>query len=131
MTQRMDRKLGATLRRFAAVEGEMIVNRPPRRSITGMDFHTQVCRLLLDEPDASGHEIYPCKIADVSDAGFGVVCGAAEKITHPFRAGTQLTLQESDGDRMRVEVRWIKNGRLGLRRLVPKPWEAPSRYAHS
>jgi hypothetical protein len=131
MVQKMEKRLSPTLRRFAAVEGEMIVNRPPRRSITGVEFHTQICRLLLDEPDAMGNEAYPCKIADVSDAGFGVVCGAAEKVTHPFRAGGQLTLQESDGDRMRVEVRWIKNGRLGLRRLIPKPWEAPSGRAHA
>jgi hypothetical protein len=127
MIQKMEKRPGTTLRRFAAVEGEMIVNRPPRRSITGVEFHTQICCLLLDEPDAAGNEAYACKIADVSDGGFGVVCAAAEKIAHPFRAGSQLTLQEADGDRLRVEVRWVKNGRVGLRRLVPKPWETPNR----
>jgi hypothetical protein len=126
MAQKNEHKPTMGLRRFAAVEGDMIINRPPRRSITGIEFHMQSCRLLLDEPDAAGHEAYPCKIADVSDAGFGVVCAAAEKISHPFKPGAQLTLQEADGERLRVEVRWIKNGRLGLRRLVPKPWEMPS-----
>ena len=126
MAQKIDKTPGPALRRFAAVEGEMIVNRPPRRRITGIEFHTQISRLLLDEPDATGHDVYPCKIADVSDSGFGVVCGAAERISHPFKPGSQLTLQESAGERLRVEVRWIKNGRLGLRRLVAKSRDAPS-----
>jgi hypothetical protein len=125
-TPRTEKRPGTALRRFAAVEGEMIVNRPPRRSITGIEFHTQICRMLLDEPDVMGNEVYPCKIADVSDGGFGVVCGAAEKIPHPFKPGAQLTLQESDGDRLRVEVRWIKNGRLGLRRLTTRARETSS-----
>jgi hypothetical protein len=107
MAPKMDMRPGTALRRFAAVEGDMIVNRPPRRSITGIEFHTQICRLLLDEPDAKGNDTYACKIADVSDGGFGVVCGAA------------------DGDRLRVEVRWIKNGRLGLRRLAVSTRDTP------
>jgi hypothetical protein len=125
MAPKMDMRPGTALRRFAAVEGDMIVNRPPRRSITGIEFHTQICRLLLDEPDAKGNDTYACKIADVSDGGFGVVCGAAEKVPHPFKPGAQLTLQESDGDRLRVEVRWIKNGRLGLRRLAVSTRDTP------
>jgi len=107
-------------KRFVPMDGEMIVSRPPRRAITGIEFHTQTCRLLLDEPDAAANDSYPCKIADVSDEGFGVVCGAVNTVTNPFRPGSQLTLQESHGERLRVEVRWIKNGRLGLRRLAAR-----------
>ncbi len=113
-------RMTMALRRFAAVQGDMIVNRPPRRAITGIEFHTQICRLLLDEPDAAANDSYPCKIADVSDEGFGVVCGAANTLSHAFRPGSQVTLQESDGERLRVEIRWIKNGRLGLKRLAAR-----------
>ncbi|WP_419758537.1 hypothetical protein [Acidisoma sp.] len=121
MAEKIEKKTGNGLRRFAAVEGDMIVNRPPRRSITGIEFANQISRMLLDQPDATGNHIYPCKIANVSDEGFGVVCGAARTIPHPFHTGGQLTLQESDGERVRVEIRWIKSDRLGLRRLSARP----------
>jgi hypothetical protein len=120
MTQKSENRVGVGLRRFVAVEGDYIVNRPPRRSITGIEFHTQECLLLLDEPDATGNERFPCKVADISDEGFGVVCRAAEKIPHPFKPGARLTLQESAGERSGWENRWKKNGRLGMRRLVKK-----------
>ncbi len=121
MTGKLESRLSYGMRRFAAVEGDMIVNRPPRRAITGSEFETQYCRLLLDGPDAAGNEGYACKIADVSDEGFGIVYGAAKTNPHPFNAGSRLTLEHSDGERVRVEVRWIKPGRLGLRRLPSGP----------
>jgi hypothetical protein len=120
MTQKMEQGAGVGLRRFAAVEGDLIVNRPPRRVVTGIEFHTQECRLVLDAPDAAGAEAYPCRISDVSDEGFGVLCRAVQKLSHPLRPGAQSTLQNADGERVRVEIRWIKNGRLGLRRMTAK-----------
>jgi hypothetical protein len=117
----IEKRISFGLRRFAAVEGDLIVNRPPRRAITGVEFNNQFCRLLLDEPDSSGNDAYACKITDVSDEGFGIMCGAARTIPHPFNAGARLTLQESDGELVRVEVRWIKGGRLGVRRLSAPP----------
>ena len=96
----------------------MIVERALRRPITGIEYYTQTCRLLPDEPDTKAGDGYACKIADVSEGGFGVVCGASRAIFHPFKPGTQLTLQKSDGERSRVEVRWVRKSRLGLRRLV-------------
>jgi hypothetical protein len=121
MAGKMENRTGFGLRRFAAVEGDMIVNRPPRRPITGIEFDTQFCRLLLDEPDASGNEAYACKIADVSDEGFGIVFGVGKTNPLPFNAGSRLTLEHSDGERVRVEVRWIKGGRLGVRRAPSGP----------
>jgi hypothetical protein len=114
----IEKRIGYGLRRFAAVEGDLIVNRPPRRVITGIAFDTQFCRLLLDEPDPAGNDAYACKITDVSDDGFGILCGAARTVPHPFNAGSRLTLQDPDGERVRVEVRWTKGARLGLRRLA-------------
>ena len=125
MAEKIENKIGHALRRYAAVQGGMIVNRPPRRSITGIEFTNQVSRLLLDEPDATGNDVYPCQIANVSDAGFGVVCSAARSIPHPFHAGGLLTLHDTEGERVRVEIRWIKNDRLGLRRLSAKPAQMP------
>ncbi len=118
MVEQSENRISLGLRRFAAVEGDMIINRPPRRPVTDMEFHTQICRLLLDEMDATANDSYPCKVANVSDEGFGIVCDATKHISHPFKPGAQLTLEEYDGKRSRVEVRWIRNGRLGLRRVA-------------
>jgi hypothetical protein len=115
-------KLGTGLRRVAAVEGNIIVNRPPREQIAGLAFQAQHCSLVLDRPDAAGHEFYPCKITNLSDGGFCAECSAASKVPHPFTCGAQMTLHDSDGKRVRVEVRWVSNGRVGLRRLTAKPW---------
>ena len=112
--------VGKGLRRVAAVEGNMIVNRPARESIVGDAFEAQHCSLVLDSPDAMGREFYPCKITNASEAGFGVVCSAARTVPHPFKAGAQMTLHDAEGKRVRVEVRWVSNGRLGLRRLIGK-----------
>jgi hypothetical protein len=40
---------------------------------------------------------------------------------HPelFKSGTQMTLEGMDGKRVRVQIRWVKNGRLGLRLVQP------------
>jgi hypothetical protein len=121
MTGKLQNRAGFGLRRFAAVEGDMIVSRPPRRPITGVEFDTQFCRLILDEPDPSGNEAYACKISDVSDEGFGIVYGVGKTNPLPFNAGSRLTLEHSDGERVRVEVRWMKSGRLGLRRVMSGP----------
>jgi hypothetical protein len=117
MPQKPVDKMSTSLRRLAAVEGDIIVNRPPREPITGLAFETQHCSLILDWPDDTGNESYPCKITDVSEGGFGVMCGAAKKIPHPFKFGTQMTLHDPEGKRVRVEIRWVNYGRLGVRRL--------------
>ncbi len=118
MAGEIDQRIGVALRRFAAVEGDLIVNRPPRRPITGVAFDTQFCRLLLDVRHPSGQDAFPCRITDVSDAGFGIQCGAATMVPRPFNAGSRLTLHKPNGERVRVEVRWIKGVRLGLRLLT-------------
>jgi hypothetical protein len=121
MAQNKLGRIGSGLRRVAAVEGDMIVSRSAREPVSGLAFQAQHCSLVLDSPDAAGHAFYPCKITDVSDEGFGVVCGAARKVPHPFKFGAQMTLHDAEGKRVRVEIRWISNGRLGLRRLATKP----------
>jgi hypothetical protein len=120
MMQKIVKKSGPGLQRIVVVEADMTVNRSPRRQIAGIAYNAQKTRLALDEPDASGHESYPCKIADVSDDGFGVVCPAANTVSDLFALGAQMTLETSDGKRSRVEIRWIRNGRLGLRLLTAK-----------
>jgi hypothetical protein len=119
--QKEEDRLGPGLRRFAAVEGAIIVKRPAREPTSDSAFQAQHCSLILDKPDAAGNEIYPCKITDVSQAGFGIICSAAQKAPHPFRPGTKMTLHDAEGKSIRVEVRWANNGRLGLRRLDAKP----------
>jgi hypothetical protein len=101
------------------VDGDMVVNRSARRPIQGIAFNAQKSHLVRDEPDSAGNERYRCKIADVSDGGFGVVCRTAATNPELFQAGEQMTLQGADGKRVRVQIRWIKNGRLGLRILGP------------
>ena len=106
------------LRRIVEVdEKELVFTRSMRRPISGVLYNAQKCRLVPDSPDAAGNQSYTCKIADVSETGFGVVCRSAEKSPELFPSGAQMTLEANDGKRLRVEVRWIRNGRLGLKRL--------------
>jgi hypothetical protein len=115
MQLKMDVTPPELLKRYARGPQGKVVNRPHRREVWGIAFVAQKCRLLLDQPDADGNESYPCKIADVSDGGYCVVCKAAETSPTMFRAGMTLTLEAWEGVRVRVEVRWIKKGRLGLK----------------
>jgi hypothetical protein len=121
MAEKSENRMSLGLRRFAAVAGDIIVNRPPRRPAKEIAFHTTICRLLPDESGATANQGYACKVANVSDEGFCVVCEETKLMSHPFKPGAQMTLEESDGKRSRVEVRWIKNGRLGLRRVALRP----------
>jgi hypothetical protein len=118
MFQKIEKKSGPGLQRIVnTVEGDMVVHRPSRRPISGVVFHAQKSRLILDAPDTDGNESYPCRVADMSDGGFGVVCSAADKVPEVFQPGAQMTLEAWDSKQSRVEIRWIKNGRLGLRRM--------------
>jgi hypothetical protein len=109
------------LLRTVLLDGDMIVNRPSRRAISGPAFTAQRSHLVPDEPDVDGNKSYFCKVADVSDSGFGVVCRTAGINPSLFKTGNQMTLEASDGKRVRVQIRWIKNGRLGLKVLRPEP----------
>jgi hypothetical protein len=106
--------------RFKAVRPGTIVNRPFRREVWGTAYAAQRCRLILDEPDIEGNESYSCKIADHSEGGFCVVCPAAEKAPDLFGVGVEMTLEAWDGKLLRVEIRWISNGRVGLKRYSEK-----------
>jgi len=122
MTNKIERKfVGPGLQPVVVADKTMTVIRAPRRAITGIAFNAQRSRLILDAPDSAGNESYPCKIANVSDAGFGLMCPAAAKVPDLFKVGAHMTLEGSDGKRSRVEVRWISNGRLGLRLVGAKP----------
>jgi hypothetical protein len=103
-------------RQFGAARRDVVINRPYRRRITGVAYTAQRSRLVLDMPDAAGNDSYPCKIADVSVGGFGVVCQAAQQAMDVFQSGALMTLEAWDGMRARVEVRWANNDRLGLKR---------------
>ncbi len=122
MPQHIEQMRATGLGRSVAAQGKMFINRPPRKPVTGLAFQAQHCSLVLDRPDAAGHEFYACTVTDISDGGFGAVCAAAKKVPTPFRSGAQMTLHDGEGKRVRVEIRWISNGRLGLRRLTAKPW---------
>jgi hypothetical protein len=119
MFQKTEKRFGPGLRRIVEIHDDMIVNRPVRRAISGVAYNAQRSYLVPDEPDAEGNKSYFCKIADTSVGGFGVACRAAS--THPelFKSGTQMTLEGMDGKRVRVQIRWVKNGRLGLRLVQP------------
>ena len=99
---------------------DVIINRPTRRAITGVAYNAQKCRLLPDTPDAAGNASFPCRIADVSDAGLGVVCRAVEQAPDLFPLGARMVLEASDGTRSRWEIRWIRHGRIGLKRVSAK-----------
>ncbi len=121
MAEKSETMMSLGLRRFAAVAGDIIVSRPPRRPAKEIAFHTTICRLLPDEQDAAGNQGYACKVANVSDEGFCVVCDETKLVSHPFKPGAKMTLEQADGKQSRVEVRWIKHGRLGLRRVTLRP----------
>jgi hypothetical protein len=38
-----------------------------------------------------------------------------------FQIGALMTLEAQDGKQYRVDICWVKNGRLGLRRSSDKP----------
>ena len=73
-----------------------------------------------DAPDAEGTVSYSCKIADVSATGFGVVCRMAQKTPALFEVGAFMTLEAGDGTRLRVQIQWVRSGRLGLKRIASK-----------
>ena len=110
------------LRRVVEVveEDKLVLARSARRPIVGVAYVAQKCRLVPDEPDVEGNESYACKISDVSDTGFGVVCRIAEKFPALFAAGSQMTLEAGDGTRVRVQIQWTRDGRVGLRRIASK-----------
>jgi hypothetical protein len=120
MTMKTEKRPAVGLQRVVTSDGGVVVNRPYRRPISGVAYHAQKCRLVLDMPDAAGNESYPCKIANVSDCGFGVVCRAAETTPDVFQPGAHMTLEAWDGKRSRVEIRWINKARLGLKRAPHK-----------
>ena len=105
-------------------EDKLVLARAARRPIVGVAYVAQKCRLVPDEPDVEGNESYACfcgcKISDVSDTGFGVVCRIAEKFPALFAAGSQMTLEAGDGTRVRVQIQWTRDGRVGLRRIASK-----------
>ncbi len=103
------------LKRFARGPQGAIVKRPFRREVWGTAFVAQKCRLVLDGPDADGNTSYACKVADFSEGGYGVVCKAAETTPKLFQTGMEMTLEGWGGVRTRVEVRWIKKERMGLK----------------
>jgi hypothetical protein len=117
MMQRSEKTYEPGLQRVVVASADMTVNRSPRRQIGGIAYAAQKTRLTPDEPDEDGNESYYCKIFDVSEDGFGVVCPTALKNSGLFTLGKQLTLEATDGKRSRVEIRWVSQGRLGLRRL--------------
>jgi hypothetical protein len=121
MAEKIENRTSLGLRRLAAVVGDIIISRPPRWPAKDIAFHTTMSRLLLDDKGATPNQGYACKMANVSDEGFCVVCDETKLMSHPFKPGAQMTLEESDGKQSRVEVRWIKNGRLGLRRVALRP----------
>jgi hypothetical protein len=121
MAEKSENMTTLGLRRFAAVAGDIIVSRPPRWPAKDIAFHTTMSRLLLDEKGTTPNQGYACKVANFSDEGFCVVCDETKLMSHPFKPGAFMTLEESDGKRSRVEVRWVKSGRLGLRRVTPRP----------
>ena len=106
---------------FRGTSKDHIVSRPYRRQISGVAYHSQKSRLIPDRPDMSGVSSFPCKVADVSERGVGVVCRDAENAPDLFREGAHMTLIDADGKRARVEVRWVNNGRVGLRRFEINP----------
>ncbi len=104
-----------------AARKDLVISRPFRRRVTGVAYTAQKSRLIPDRPDAEGNDSYPCKIADVSVDGFGVVCRAASINPTLFETGSEMTLEGSDGKRVRVQIRWAKKDRLGLKVLRPTP----------
>ena len=99
---------------------DMVAYRPSRRPITGVAYNAQRSRLVPDAPDAEGNANYPCKIANVSDGGFGVVCRAAEKSPDLFQTDALMMLESGDGTRIRVQIQWVSHGRIGLKRFGSK-----------
>ena len=83
-------------------------------------YNAQRSRLVPDAPDAEGNANYPCKIANVSDGGFGVVCRAAEKSPDLFQTDALMMLESGDGTRIRVQIQWVSHGRIGLKRFGSK-----------
>jgi hypothetical protein len=121
MFKKFLKKPSPGLMRVVRSDGDMVVNRATRRPLSGAAFQAERSHLVPDAPDVEGNKSYFCKVADVSDTGFGVVCRTASVNPTLFKAGNQMTLEGSDGKRVRVQIRWIKNGRLGLRILRPTP----------
>jgi hypothetical protein len=115
-----EKRPGNGLQRIVTIGKDDVINRPSRRLISGVAYNAQKCRLIPDTPDAAGNASYICKIADVSDAGYGVVCRAAADTPEHFQLGTKMTLEAGDGKQSRVEICWVKNVRLGLKRAAGK-----------
>ena len=114
------KRLGPGLRRRILTDGDMIINRPPRRSITGVVLSAQRSHLVPDEPDSEGRKSYFCKITDMSDGGFCVLCRMASEDPRLFKPGVQMILEGPGDKRRRVQIRWLKDGRIGLKLLVPE-----------
>jgi hypothetical protein len=121
MTKETGQKPGNGLQRTVAIGNDDVIDRPLRRPISGVAYNAQKCRLVPDTPDPAGNDSYSCKIADVSEHGFGVVCRTAANSPDLFQIGALMTLEAQDGKQYRVDICWVKNGRLGLRRSSDKP----------
>ncbi len=96
-------------------QDEKVVNRAVRRRISGVVYLAQKSRLVLDAPDAAGQVSYPCRVCDFSKGGFGVILPALSKPQDALKPGDRLTLEAWNGQSSRVEIRWIKKDRIGLK----------------
>jgi hypothetical protein len=115
MTQKTEKRPGTDCWRFAPIGGDRIVKRPHRREVWGIAYVAQKCRLVPDRPDPAGNASYACKIANVSEGGFGIVCRKAGATPDLFQTGSEMTLEAWDGKRLRVEIRWVNKDRMGVK----------------
>jgi len=121
MFEEIETRFDSDLQHTPAVGRDAPLDRAARRSIGGIAFLAQRTRLVLDQPDAAGKASYPCRIFDFSGGGFGVICHAVGTAAEAFQPGARMTLEAWDSKRSRVEIRWINNGRIGLKCVDTEP----------